>query len=286
MYEMLPQVIVNGLLLGGVYSLMAMGLNIIYGAMDVVNFAHGDFIMLAMFSAYWSFILFGIDPFLVVPLSAAIISLVALCVYLGLIERVIKAPLVSQIIVTFGLSLVLRHGSLLVWGSDYKTMPVPYKLEVFVLGPIRLPYVNLVSFVISLVACIALFIFLEKTDTGTALRATSQDREAAALMGVNIRHMFMLAFALGGICCGISGTLLSITYPIFPEAGAMFVIIALTVCVIGGLGSYVGTFLGGLIIGEIEMLGGFLVAPQLRLVITFIVFIIVLLFKPKGLFGK
>jgi branched-chain amino acid transport system permease protein len=286
MYETLMQVIVNGLLLGGVYSLLAVGLNIIYGAMDLVNFAHGDFLMLSMFTAFWLFTLLGIDPFISVPLCAAVLSLVGVAVQLGLIERIIKAPAVSQIIITFGLSLVLRSGALLVWGMDYKTIDVPYKVEVLVLGPLRFPYTSLVSFAISLLTCAVLFVFLEKTDVGTALRATSQDREAAALMGVNIRRMFMLAFAIGAACAGVSGALLSTFYPIYPDAGVMFTFTALIVCVVGGLGSYVGTFFGGLIIGIAEMLGGFLVSPQYRTVVSFIIFIVILLIRPRGLFGK
>lgn len=280
------QVIVNGLLVGGIYSLVAVGLNIIYGAMDIVNFAHGEFLMLAMYMAYWLFTLLGLDPLISLPLCAATLFIIGLAVQAGLIDRVLKAPMSSQIFITFGLLLFLRNIVLMVWKPDYRTIKVPYGGEVLILGPVRLPYTSLISFGIALATSVLLYIFLERTDLGTALRATSQDREAAALMGVNVHRMYMLAFGIGSACVGIAGALVATYYPIFPEVGVIFGLVAFVVCVLGGLGNYVGAFVGGLIIGVAEMLGGYWISPAYKHAVSFVIFIIILLVKPEGLFGK
>lgn len=280
------QVLVNGLLLGGIYALVGVGLTIIYGAMDIINFAQGDLLMLGMYSSYWLFTIWGIDPLLSLPLSALLLFLVGLCVQRSLIQQVLGKPPASQIFITFGLLIFLENVALILWTPKARSIVTGYTYAVMKLGGVRVLVPSFVSFMISVGFCCLLYFFLSKTLTGMALRATSQDRQAAMLMGINVNHMYLFAFGIGSACAGVAGGLVSTFYHVSPTSGLAFTLVAFIVCVLGGMGNYVGTFFAGLIIGLTEALTGFFVSPAYKHLGAFVIFVLILLFRPTGLFGK
>ncbi|RLG84196.1 MAG: branched-chain amino acid ABC transporter permease [Thermoprotei archaeon] len=282
----LVNAIVSGILVGSVYSLIAMGLALIWGVMNIINFAHGDFMMLGAFIAYWMFRLFGLDPLLCIPLSFGTIFLLGVLVQKGIIDRILEAPLISQIAATFALVLIIRYGAEAWFGPFTRRIVTGYSGEVINLGSIILPLTRLLAFVVSIIVALALYLFLTRTYVGTALRATSQDREAAQLHGINVSAMYKLAFGLGVGIAAIGGVLLSTFYPIYPEMGAYFCLLAFIIVVFGGFGSVFGAYVSGLIIGVTQCVSALFIMPTLKDVVAFLLFILIILFKPTGLFGK
>lgn len=284
--EIVMQVIVNGILLGGIYSLVSVGLTIIYGSMDIINFAQGDLLMLAMYGSYWLFTIWGLDPLLSLPVCALFLFITGLIIQKCLIQRVLGAPLASQIFITFGLLIFLENLALALWSPETRSIVTSYTYSTLTVGPIRVGVPLLMSFMISLIFCGILYFFLSKTFLGMALRGTAQDRQAAVLMGVNVNRMYLLAFGIGSACAGVAGVLVSTFYYTSPTSGLAFTLMAFVVCVLGGMGNFMGTFLGGLIIGVTEALTGFFVAPWFKHVGAFLIFILILILKPTGLLGR
>lgn len=280
------QLLVSGLLIGGIYSLVSIGLSLIYGAMDIVNFAHGSFMMLGMYSAFWMFVLYGLDPYLSLPLIAALFLIIGWLIQSGLIQRVIGAPMVSQFTITFGLMLIIENGALAAWTTDLRAVRTSYTGLTFRIAGIAIAYPKLTAFFISIIASIILYLFLTKTFIGLAIRSTAQNREVATIVGVNTRNMFALTFGIGISLAVMAGVLLSLYYPMTPFVGITFVIIAFVVCVLGGLGNYMGAFFGGIIVGLVEGFGGFIFGPQFKQIIYLAVFFAILILRPRGLLGR
>jgi branched-chain amino acid transport system permease protein len=280
------QSLISGILIGGVYALIGIGLTIIFGVMRVINFAHGDLLMLGMYGTYYLFALFHIDPFLSILITMPLMFLFGALLQLGIINRILGALPQNQILLTIGLGLIMSNSIMLAFTSDYKILTTTYSSSsVSVLGiSISLPL--LISFAITSAITAALYWFLLKTDTGQAIRATAQDREAARLMGINVSKMSIIAFGLGTSLAATAGALISPTYYIFPQVGSIFTLKAFVITVLGGMGSVVGATLGGVLIGVAESIGGLYFGSGWKEVVVFVLFLLVLLFKPSGLFGK
>lgn len=283
---LLTQILVSGALIGLIYALVAVGLTLIFGVMDIVNFAHGEFVMLGMYGAFWGVAYFALDPLITLPLTALLLFGGGMLVYRLVIRKIIAAPMLSQIFATFGLMILLRGMAQFLWKPDHRL--VSHSLvegRLSVLG-IQFGGPQLAAGVGAVVVTLAVWLFLNRTRLGAALEATAIDREAATLMGIDTGRMFALAWGIGAACAGIAGVLLSTFFPIFPEVGANFVLIAFVVVVLGGFGSVAGAFLAGIIVGEVEVLGGFLAGPAYKTALVLALLLLVLLFKPSGLMGR
>lgn len=277
---------VDGVLIGSVYALIAMGLALIWGVMEVINFAQGDYMMLGAFVTYWLMVLAGVDPILSLPISFAVVYFLGVLTQRYAISRILYAPFLSQIAATFALLLIIRYGTEALFGPFTRRIVTWYTEATLRLGPISVPLMKLVAFAVSILVVVSLYLFLTRTYTGIALKATSQNRTAAMLLGINMRRMYEIAFGLGVGISAIGGTLLSTFYPIYPEMGGFFCLIAFIIVVFGGFGSVFGAYISGLIIGVVESLSALFTLPTLKDVFAFLVFIIIILIRPTGLFGK
>ena len=280
------QSIISGILIGGVYALIGIGLTLIFGVMRVINFAHGDIQMVGMYLTYLLFTLLGIDPFVSVLIGFPLMFIFGGVLQKVFINRVLEAAGENQILLTIGLGLIMSNTVMLIFTSDYKILTTSYSSASFKLGGISISTPLLISFLIISVITAALYWFLLKTDTGQAIRATAQDREAAQLMGINVKQISIIAFGLGSALAGTAGALISPTYYIFPQVGGIFTLKAFVIVVLGGMGSVVGATLGGILIGIAESTSAVYIGSGWKDVVVFSLFLLVLLFKPAGLMGK
>jgi branched-chain amino acid transport system permease protein len=279
------QSLISGILIGGVYALIGIGLTIIFGVMRVINFAHGDLMMLGMYLTYFLFSIFHIDPFVSIVIVMPVMFLFGAFLQKVFINRALNALPQNQILLTIGLGLVMSNSTMLAFTSDYRILSTTYSSSsVSVLG-ISVSEPLVVSFVITVFITAALYWFLYKTDRGQAIRATAQDREAARLMGINVKRMSIIAFGLGTALAAAAGALISPTYYIFPQVGSVFTLKAFVITVLGGMGSIVGATIGGVLIGVAESVGGVYLGSGWKDVIVFVLFLLVLLFRPSGLMG-
>jgi len=280
------QSVLSGLLVGGVYALIGIGLTIIFGVMRVINFAHGDLLMLGMYATWWIFTKTHLDPYLALVLVVPLMFLVGAFLQRAFINRVLNALPQNQILLTIGLGLIMSNTMMLAFTSDYRILTTSYSSASFDVAGLSVSQPLLYSFVITAVITGALFWFLQRTDTGQAIRATAQDREAAQLMGINVGWTSVLAFGIGSALAGAAGALIAPTYYIFPQVGGAFTLKAFVIVVLGGMGSIVGATLGGLIIGVTESLAAIYVASGLKELVVYVLFLALLLFRPSGLLGK
>jgi len=280
------QSLISGILIGGVYALIGVGLTIIFGVMRVINFAQGDLLMIGMYLTYYLFHLFGIDPFASVLLTLPAMFLFGALLQKVFISRMLNALPQNQILLTIGLGLIMSNTMLLAFTSDYKILSTSYSSSSIHLAGISISSPLAVSFVITAVITAALYWFLMKTDTGQAIQATAQDRDAAQLMGIDVKRTSIIAFGIGSALAGAAGALVSPTYYIFPQVGSSFTLKAFVVVVLGGMGSVVGATLGGVVIGVAESLGAVYFSSGMKEVVVYVLFLLVLLLKPSGLLGK
>lgn len=280
------QALISGILIGGVYALIGIGLTIIFGVMRVINFAHGDILMIGMYATYYIFTLLHIDPFLSIVITIPLMFLFGALLQKVFINRVLDALPQNQILLTIGLGLIMSNTVALAFTSDYKILTTRYSSSSVKLFGISISSPLVISFAITAVITAALYWFLLKTDTGQAIRATAQDREAARLMGINVGRMSIIAFGLGSALAGTAGALIAPTYYIFPQVGSVFTLKAFVITVLGGMGSVIGATLGGVLIGVAESVGGVYFGAGWKEVVVFVLFLLVLLFKPSGLLGK
>lgn len=283
--DILAQSLINGIFLGGVYALVAGGLTLIYGVIYIVNFAHADFLMVGMYIAYWAFVLLGIDPYISVFLCAIILFIIGVITQKVLIKPILKAPMLNQILLTMGLSSLLVGLAQFFWRSEPRSVLVPYSANRFVVSGIIFNVPRMVAFIVSVVITIGLYLFLKNTKPGKAIRACSQSRPAAQLMGIDVNKMYMLTFGIGAGLTGIAGALLTPTYSMSPTVGLTFAITAFVVVVLGTMGNFLGAFIGALIIGVTEAFSGLFLGGELRQLGSMVIFILVLLLRPGGLFG-
>jgi branched-chain amino acid transport system permease protein len=284
--EVLLQGVVGGLLMGFVYALIAAGLSLIFGLMEIVNFAHGEFLMVAMFSAFWAWALWRLDPLVSMPLTVALLFVLGLAVYHGIIRWILGAPMLVQIFATFGLAVFLRSSAQALWGVDFHLVKDPLVQGRIAVGGLFIGLPQLVASVGALAAFGVLYWFISRTETGLALQATAQDKQAAALMGIDTERMFALGWGLGAGCVGVAGALLATFFYIFPDVGATFALLAYVAVALGGFGNVPATLVGGVVVGLVEVVGGLLISPSLKYVVVFGLYLVVVLWRPQGLFGR
>ena len=284
--DLILQAIISGILMGLIYALVAVGLSLIFGLMEIVNFAHGEFLMLAMFATFWLWAVFGLDPLISLPLVAAMLACGGILVHFGIIRRLLSAPMLAQVCGTFGLAVALRAGAQFLWTPDFRTITSPMSAGRVEIGPVFIGQPQLVAGLICLFAFAALWAFITRTDTGFALQETAQDRQAAAVMGIPTERMWALGWAIGLGCVGIAGCLLSTFYYIFPEVGVNFALLAFVAVALGGFGSIIGSLVAGVLIGLTESLGGLLLDPSYKTLIVFGLYLGVVIVRPMGLFGR
>jgi len=288
--ELWLQAAVNGILMGGVYGLISVGLSLVFGVMKVINFAHGSFLMVGMFASYWLTVLTGLDPYLglvvVVPFCFIFAYFIQDIVIKPIfkVERGVREP-IAVVLLTVGLWLVLDNIALLCFGADYRTLKTPYSKLSFQLGDLLINGPRLFAFAGMVLVSFSLYVFLKRTTIGKAIRATGQDRDAAGLMGVNVYQIYNVAFAIGVGITGLIGALLTPFFYVFPSVGFSFGLRAFIVVVLGGLGSIPGALIGGLVIGIIESVGAQVMNATWTAVINYAIFLLVLFFKPEGLLG-
>jgi branched-chain amino acid transport system permease protein len=283
--DILLQLIVNGLLIGGVYGLISVGLTLVFGVLRIVNFAHGELLMLGMFAGFWAYRLVGLDPNLTALLILPVFFLLGLGIYYSLIRPVLSAAALAQFFCTIGLSVFLQNAALLAWGADLRSVQTTYSQNYFEVGEVTVSVVRLVAFAASMVLSGGLLAFLHYTFAGKAMRAMVQNKEAAVLIGIPVGRTYAIAFAIGIACVGAAGSILVPIFQIYPSIGLNFVLTAFVVVVLGGMGSVSGAVLGGLIVGLVEALSGYFIAPTVKEVVYYIIFLGILLVRPSGLFG-
>jgi branched-chain amino acid transport system permease protein len=274
------QVVINGILVGGFYALMGMGLNVIFGVMKIVNFCQGELLMVGMYLTYLFTSTLGLDPYLSLPLVAIIMMCLGAVIQHGLITPLLGAANDSNLIfMTVGLMMLMQNLALVLFKSDYRTVQTGYSLKnIHLLGQVvSLP--KLISFGVLIFVTFLLYAFLMKSETGKRIRATSQNPIGARLVGININRMYILSYAIGAALAGIAGTLLLPFYYVFPMVGATFTLRAFVVVVLGGLGSIKGAFVGGIVLGLLETMGAFIVGPQFKDSVVFLTFLAILILR-------
>ena len=280
----LVEAAVNGVLLGGVLALLALGLNLIFGVVDIVWIAYVDLVMVCMYLVYFLVMVYGWPLWLAGALSVALGALLGLAVHLLIITPILgKAP-VNQLLATGGLLFFLQSFATFLWTTDHKT--VRLALPILEVGGMFLSFTRLIAFAISLVAMLGLWVFLRRTYIGTAIRAVSQDREAMALMGANPQRVYFVTSAVGGAMAGLAGALLIIQYSVHPFFGAAFGPLTFMICVLGGLGNMVGAFVASFVMSEIISIGGVVISTEMGYVIAFVVFIVMMFARPGGILAR
>ncbi|MCA3634949.1 MAG: branched-chain amino acid ABC transporter permease [Methylobacterium sp.] len=279
------EAVLNGLMTGAVYALIALGLTLVYGVLHIINFAHGALLTAAMFAVFVLHVAFGIDPYL------SILILAPLFFALGYgLQRFVIGPAShgddqNILLVTLGLSILIENGLLAVFRSDTRTIDVPYGFNVVEIGPLLLSQPKLIGLAGSMAVAILLWLFMVRTDTGKAIRAVAKERLGATLMGIDVAHVYAITFGLGCACLAVAAALLMPSFYVNPRVGNAFVLVAFTIVVLGGMGSIAGALIGGLFIGMVESVSGLLLGESLGQIGIFLIFILVLLLRPTGLFG-
>jgi len=279
--NILPQVLINGILIGSFYSLVAMGLNIIFGVMKVVNFCQGELLMIGMYSSYFLVTTFGMDPYLTLVIVVILMFIIGGLIQFGLITPTLSkdGSGSSQIFLTVGLALLFQNIALLSFSANYRTIKINYSQTNFNLFGQIISLPKFISFMVLLIISFLLFFFLSKTDLGKKIRATSQNPLGARLAGINDKEIYIVTYGIGAALAGIAGALLLPFYYVFPLVGDIFTLRAFVVVVLGGLGSIKGAFFGGIILGLLETIGAIIVGPSYKDSIVFITFIVILIFR-------
>jgi branched-chain amino acid transport system permease protein len=285
MSEQLIQQLINGLLIGCVYALIAVGLTLIWGVMNIVNFAHGDFLMLSMYVSFWSYTLWGIDPVLAIPICAVLLFALGLLIYKFAVSKVMKGPMLAQVVVTFGVSIFLANAAVLLWTPDFRLIDKPLLAGTWNFGTVQVSIPKLVASLGSVLVTGALLLFLNRTRTGKAILATEMNRDSALLMGVNTDRVNALSFAIGAGLVGVAGAFLSMYYYIYPQVGGMFGTLSFCIVALGGFGSISGAFMAGLLVGLVQTLGGYFFDPAYKYAIVFMLYLVIVWIRPQGLRG-
>jgi branched-chain amino acid transport system permease protein len=284
--QTVSQLIASTLLLGGVYALIAVGLTLIFGVMRVVNFAHGEFLMLAMYVAFWAFSRYGLDPYLTLVGALPLFFAVGWVSYRAVMRPVIHASHNAQVFTTVGLSIALQNVALVLWTADARFLRTGYYAEVLRIAGAAFNWAQLVAFAVAVVLTAALFAFLRWSYTGKVMRATAQDRDASALMGIDADRVYAVTWAVGIACVGAAGVLLAPIYPVYPTVGLQFVLIAYVSVVLGGLGDMAGALIAALVVAAVEVIGSYVIGTAWKEVLYLLLFIAILVVRPAGLFGQ
>ena len=284
--DLLAQVVANGVLLGGLYAVMALGLALVWGVLNIVNLAHGAFIMLGGYAAWHLYRLAGIDPFAGLPIVAVGMFMAGYAIQRGLLNLVVRAPMFNTLLITFGLEVVFTYCAQLAFSADFRTINPPYAGSNVALGPVTLPVARLAAFAVALALTFGMWLFLLHTRLGRAIRATAQNLIAARLYGVAPRHLYAVTFGLGVALAGMSGALYGTVSQINPYIGATLTAKSFAISIIGGLDSPLGVIVGGLFLGIVESLTTLYVGPTYADVASFGILVLVLVLRPSGLLGR
>jgi branched-chain amino acid transport system permease protein len=284
--ELILQTLVNGILAGGILAVVALGFSLVWGIMNIINLAHGAFVMLGAYLAYVLFSAYHIDPFASVPIAFVVMFAFGYLIQRFVINFVVRAPILTTFLLTFGLSLLIVNVALLVFHGDAKAVTTVYSGSNFSLGSIVVPWVKLWTLVVALGITAAMQLFLTRSREGRAIRAMALDIGAAQLSGVRVARLYAIVFGLGAGLAGAAGVLLSLSYPLNPSMGDPFIIKAFVVCVLGGLGSVEGALVGGIVYGIIEAFGSQFISTGLPDAIALVVLLFVLIVRPTGIMGK
>jgi branched-chain amino acid transport system permease protein len=284
--DLLGQVLINGTLLGGLYAMMALGLALVWGVLNIVNLAHGAFIMLGAYLSWYLYQYAGVDPFLGLPLTAVIMFAVGYGIQRGLLNLIVRAPMFNTLLITFGIEVVLTYLAQLVFSADFRTINPPYAGDNITIGPIVVPDVRLFAFGAAIVLTLAMWVFLLRTKLGRAIRATAQNLVAARLYGVEPRHLYAMTFGIGIALAGAAGGLYGVISQVNPYIGASLTAKSFAISIIGGLENPLGVIVGGLALGIIESLALLYVGATFGDVATFGVLVLVLIVRPTGLLGR
>jgi branched-chain amino acid transport system permease protein len=280
------QILISGILMGFIYSLVAVGLTLTWGVMDIINFAHGEFLMIGMYSAFWMYTLFKFDPLISIPFATIILFIIGYLTYKIMIKKVVDAPGLTALLATFGLSMMLKNLAQFVWSPNYRfineTVVTDQKI---VLGNIIIGMPQVVAALGSIIMTAAIFYFIDRTKTGRAIQATALDKNTARLMGINTEKIYALTFGISGACVGIAGALMSTFFPIHPNSGTLYSLLAFVIVALGGFGNIKGALYSAIIIGITEAVGGFYLGTQFKYAVVFLIYLIIIQVKPKGLFG-
>jgi branched-chain amino acid transport system permease protein len=281
--------IVSGILTGSIYGLAALGLSLAFGVLKILNVAHGELIMLGGYATFFMFSLLGIDPFVSMAVVFAILVVLGLALHGLLFSHVVRLDeenrIKNSLLLGFGLALILQTAATKLFTADDQSITMPYSILAWTVGPVRLPAVKLAGLIIAIVAVVLLELFMTRTYWGKALRATAEDWSIAALTGIDIRRMYVVAFAISAGLAGITGVLIAVQFSISPSIGLEWTLKALIVVVLAGLGSIRGTLLGGILLGVAEAISSLAFGGEYREIVGLLIFLIFLSFRPQGLFG-
>ena len=280
------QILANGLVLGGLYACIASGFSLVWGVLNVINILHGSFIVLGAYAAWYAYGALGIHPFLSVLLVAPLFFALGYAVQRLLLNRVIAAPVLLTLTLTFGLDLMLSNAMLAAFKADFRKLVLDPPLGVLSLGPVVLPLDRLAAMALALLLTLLLYLVLSRSRTGRAIVAVRMDREAASLMGVNVPRIYAVTFGLGALMAGVAGPLIAMIFPISPLTGPVYLGKAFVVCVLGGLGSVPGAMVGGLVLGVVESFAALWFGPEHAITVSFALLIGMLVFRPTGLLGR
>ncbi len=276
---------INGLLIGGIYTLVASGLTLIYGVLHIINFAHGSMLMLAMFGVYYLLNKLGVDPYLALLVMVPVMYLFGYWLYRLLIGRLANGKDENILLITLGLSILIENLALMFFKGDSRTITVAYSDKMVEIGPTLVSFPKVVSFGAAMLLCVVLGLVIQRTDIGKAIRAVAKERVGARLVGIDVERVFAIAYGIGVATLGAAACLLMPIFYVSPTTGHVFVMVAFTVVVLGGMGSFLGAVVGGLIVGLTESFGGLFLGESLGQIGISLIFILILLFRPQGLFG-
>jgi branched-chain amino acid transport system permease protein len=280
------QDLVNGILAGGIFAVVALGFSLVWGIMNIINLAHGAFVMMGAYTAYILFSAWHVDPFVSLPVAFVVLFVFGYCVQRFVINFVVRAPVLTTFLLTFGLSLLIVNVALLIFHGDTKGITTAYSGSNFSIGPVTVAWTKLWTLLVALAITALMQVWLTRSKTGRAIRAMSMDIDAAQLSGVRVSHLYAIVFGLGAGLAGAAGVLVSLSNSLQPSMGDPFVISAFVVCVLGGLGSVQGALLGGIVYGILEAFGSQYVGSGLQDAVALVVLLIVLIVRPRGLLGK
>jgi len=286
LFSELASPVVMGLLLGGLYALIALGLSLVFGVMKLINVAHGDLVLFSSYFAYAAMTMAGVDPIVSLIVGIPLLFVMGLAIQRYLLSKAFAISMEAPLIIAFGISLILQNFQQILWSPMSRGLTTSYTLESFALGGVRVPLAYLLDFFAALVVMLFLREFLDRTYLGKAIKAASQDRKAAQLMGINTNRVYAIAFAISMATAAVAGVFLGLTFPFTPQSGVSFLIIAFGVVIIGGLGSMLGTFIGGMILGLSQTLGACFLGAAAQMLIAYTMVIIILAIRPQGIFGR
>jgi branched-chain amino acid transport system permease protein len=284
-FAILFPAVLNGLTTGAVYALVALGLTLIYGVLHIINFAHGAALMMALYGVWFLKQSLGIDPYLALLPMVAVMFAAGYAIQRGIVNRASHGKDENILLVTLGLAIVLENVALVAFKSDTRTIDTPYTLATIAIGPAAIAVTKVVAFFGALVASALLLWIVRRTELGRAIRAVAKEKHGARLVGIDVDHVYAMSFGIGLGCLGAAACFLLPAYYVNPQVGNGFVLVAFTIVVLGGMGSFAGALLGGLLIGVVESLGGLWFGESLGQMGIFLLFIAVLLLRPQGLFG-